>query len=168
VLHLGGIGLRMATSPSRLFEAERPPSEGAIVLLEDNAADVFFVRRAFAHAQFVNAILSFATADGVRGYLEKARQAPALFILDVQLAGGETGIAFLHWLRQQRLPLGGTPAMMLTGSTNPDHRDDAAMLGSIYYLQKPVTSASLIAAVEALGLLVRRLADTAARVIERP
>jgi len=160
----------MGTPPSRLFEAERPPSEGAIVLLEDNPADVFFVRRAFAHAQFANAILSFATADDVRGYLEEARQArPALFILDVQLDGGETGIAFLHWLRQQRLPLGGTPAMMLTGSTNPDDRDDAAMLGSIYYLQKPVTSASLIAAVEALGLLVRRLADaTSARVIERP
>jgi len=159
----------MATPPSRLF-GDEPPSEGAIVLLEDDPADVFFVRRAFAHAQFANAILSFADADDVRGYLDETRQArPALFILDVHLASGETGIAFLHWLRQQRLPLGGTPVMMLTGSKNPDDRDEAAMLGSIYYLHKPVTSASLIAAVEALGFLVRRIAGpTPARVIERP
>jgi DNA-binding response OmpR family regulator len=136
-------------------------SIATVVLLEDDPADAFFVRRAFEKAHIINPIIVFATAEQARGYFDESRRValPAVFILDVKLADGETGIAFLRWLRQQRGPLGSTPAMMFTGSESLDDRDETEMLGSIYFLHKPVTEEALTAAVQSLGLVVTSLSD---------
>jgi DNA-binding response OmpR family regulator len=128
----------------------------AIVVLEDEPNDAFFVRRAFEKAHIINPVIVFATTSEARDYFDESRrsEAPALFILDVKLAGGDNGIAFLRWVRQQRLPLGTTPAMMFTASSSAVDRDEAQMFGSIYFLRKPMTEEALIAAVQSLGLAV--------------
>jgi len=133
------------------------PSATIVVLLEDDPNDVFFVRRAFEKAQIANPILAFSSAQEARRYLEELRPItpPALFILDITLAGGETGIAFLAWLREQPSPLGATPAMMLTGSERRHERDEAEMLGSICFLHKPVTEEAILSAVQSLNLTLR-------------
>jgi CheY-like chemotaxis protein len=127
-----------------------------VMLLEDAPYDSFFVRRAFERARIANPILGFVSAQEARCYLEEARLnlRPALLILDITLDGCESGLTFLRWVRQQRLPLGSTPVMMLTASTSREDQDAAALLGSIYFLSKPVTDESLIEAVHSLGCLV--------------
>jgi len=52
--------------------------------------------------------------------------------------------------------------VVLTGSQRPDDEDDAAMLGTIYFLHKPVTQQDLTAAVEVLRLVVTTGAVSAA------
>ena len=130
------------------------PSLPAIVVLEDEPSDVVLVHRAIEKAAIANPVIAFSTAEQARRYVEGLRPdtLPALFILDGRLQGGESGIAFLRWLRGHRLPLGTTPAVVLTGSQRPDDEDDAAMLGTIYFLHKPVTQQDLTAAVEVLRL----------------
>jgi CheY-like chemotaxis protein len=141
------------------MERVTPPGGAPIVLVEDNRQDASFVRRALESAGISNPLLVFATAHEARDHFDEGRQVelPALFVIDIVLVGGETGIEFLRWVRQQRAPLGTTPAMMLTGSTRPEHQDDAALLGSVYFLIKPVTAATLVAAVQSLGLVVSAL-----------
>ena len=130
-----------------------------IVLLEDDPNDVFFVRRAFAQTHIVNPLVRFATAaEATRHFADNAVYAmPALFVIDVNLAGGETGLDFLRWLRQQRLPLGSTPAMMLSGSHRSADRSQADQLGSMLLLRKPVTEEALGAAVQSLGFVISSL-----------
>src|SRR5438552_465548 len=108
-------------------------------------------------AHIGNPIIAFATAEQARRYLKESRALPVLFILDVNLTGGESGIAFLRWLRERRSPLGSTPAMMLTVSESPADQDEAAMLGSIYFLHKPVTEQAITAAVDSLRCVVTTL-----------
>jgi CheY-like chemotaxis protein len=130
-----------------------------IVLLEDDPNDAYFVRRAFDQAHIVNPLLRFATAGETRRHFaDNARFAmPALFVIDVSLPGGETGLDLLRWLRQQRGPLGSTPAMMLSASDRPADRDEAERLGSMLYLHKPVTEEALTAAVQSLGFVISSL-----------
>jgi CheY-like chemotaxis protein len=141
-----------------------------IVLVEDDPNDVYFVRHALEKALIVNPLLRFATAEQARNHFAERAifDLPSMFILDVNLVGRESGIDFLRWLRQQRSPLGSTPAMMLTGSDQPGDRDATAMLGSIYFLRKPVSEDRLTAAVQSLGLMITTLAGaTTRRTIER-
>ena len=145
-------------------------SLATVVLLEDDPYDVFFVRRALEKAGFANPIIAFATAEQARRYLEESRPValPALFVLDVRLADGETGLTFLRWVRQQQSSLGSTPTMMLTGSESPVDRNEAEMLGVASFLQKPVTEEAIVAAVQSLGLVVTSLSDaTTQRAINR-
>ena len=142
----------------------------AIVLLEDDPNDAFFVRHALEKAHIVNPLITFRTGSEARRELDNgpALQLPALFVMDVNLAAGETGIEFLRWLRHQAPPLGSTPAMMLSGSDSPEDRDEAALLGSIYFLQKPVTAATLTTAVQSLGFVITTLTGAATeRTIQR-
>jgi CheY-like chemotaxis protein len=141
-----------------------------IVLMEDSATDAYFVRHALNAAHVVNPLIQFTTAADARTHFADsgAFDLPALFVMDVNLAGGETGIEFLRWLRDQLPPLGSTPAMMLTGSTQPEDRSDALMLGAVYFLRKPITAETLSAAVQSLGFVITNLVGvTTQRTIER-
>jgi DNA-binding response OmpR family regulator len=138
--------------------------------MEDDPNDAFFFTHALETALIVNPVISFTAAKQARRHFVEtaAFEMPALFVLDVNLAGGETGIAFLRWLRKQRSPFGSTPTMMLTGSDSPKDRAEAELLGSIYFLHKPVSEDTLIAAVQSLGFLLTRLpGPSLERAIER-
>jgi DNA-binding NarL/FixJ family response regulator len=124
-----------------------------IVLVEDDANDAFFVRRAIEMAQIANPVIEFQSAEQARHAVATlaVANAPVLFILDFQLSGNESGIDFLRWLRKQDPPLGSTPAMMLTGSDRPEHASESSHLGTTCFLHKPVTERALIDAVQSLG-----------------
>jgi DNA-binding response OmpR family regulator len=142
-----------------------------IVLVEDTTEDAFFVRHALDKAHIANPIIVLQSASQARLHFDEARRAetPALFVLDVNLAGGESGIDLLRWLREQPPPLGTTPVMMLTGSTRVEDRSEAELLGSVYYLLKPVSADTMTSAVQSLGFVVSNLASdfTMKRTIER-
>jgi CheY-like chemotaxis protein len=144
-------------------------SPAPIVLIEDSQDDAYFVRHALEKAHIVNPLLRFATAKQARDHFTTAAfSTPSLFVVDVTLAGGETGLEFLRWLRQQRSPLGSTPTMMLTGSDRRGDRDQAARLGSVHFLRKPVTEDALSLAVQSLGFVITSLTGfTTERTIER-
>ena len=57
--------------------------------------------------------------------------------------------------------------MMLTASESLDDQDEAEMLGSIYFLHKPVTEKAVTTAVLSLGLWLRFSSDTIERFVER-
>jgi CheY-like chemotaxis protein len=80
--------------------------------------------------------------------------APVLVILDLNLAGAETGLDVLDWIRQQPEPLASTPALVLTGSARQRDRDESTRLGAMIFLQKPVTEESLTRAVQSLGFVI--------------
>ena len=80
---------------SRLTIASVFHHRGApVVLIEDNRDDALFVRRALDSAHIVNPLVGFQTADEARSQFAKTQAAalPALFIVDVYLSDGETGI----------------------------------------------------------------------------
>jgi CheY-like chemotaxis protein len=143
-----------------------------IVLVEDSRDDAFFFRISLEQAHIANPIVILETASQARQHFDEAHRVdlPALFVVDVNLVGGETGLDFLRWLRQQRAPLGSTPTMMLTGSTRPRDREEAELLGSVCFLLKPVSADTITSAVQSLGFVVSNLASdfTMQRTIERP
>ena len=146
------------------------PRREPIILMEDDPYDTFFVRRALEKVHIVNPLLCFKTASEAREHFATSRAfaLPALFVVDVNLAGGENGIEFLRWLRQQPGPLGSTPSMMLTGSRRPTDRQQAEALGSTHFLYKPVTEETLTLAMQSLGFLIVSLTGlTTERTIER-
>jgi len=126
-----------------------------IVLVEDNPDDAFFVGAALKTANIANALVTFESAADARTALATPREriAPVLFILDLELPGGETGLDLLRWVRRQGEPLASTPAMMLTGA-GPDARVESRELGTHFYLDKPVSAPTLAHAVQALGFVV--------------
>lgn len=145
-----------------------------IVLIEDDDNDVFFVRHALEAARIGNPVIACRSAAEARRVLAArvhADAAPALLILDVNLAVGENGIQLLGWVRGQPPPLGSTPAMLLTGSARPGDVDAAQALGATSVLVKPVTESRLSNAVQALGFVVMTTSstgETGVRIIERP
>ena len=142
-----------------------------IILVEDTVEDAFFVRHSLDKANIANPIVRFQSSTQARQHFDEGHrvETPALFILDVNLAGGESGIDFLRWLREQPPPLGTTPVMMLTGSTRVEDRSEAELLGSVYYLLKPVSADTVTSAVQSLGFVVSNLGSdfTMKRTIER-
>lgn len=144
-----------------------------IVLVENDPNDAFFVRDTLDVARITNPVIVCQSADEARRELAGVLSVlPALFMLDIKLAGNETGLDFLRWLRAQPSPLGATPAMMLTGSDRPEHRQATLELGALFFLQKPITAADLTEAVRTLGLVVVTTSglsgETGFRIIERP
>lgn len=128
-----------------------------IALVEDDPNDAFFVRHAVEAAQIANPLVEYQSAEQARREITTpgASIAPVLFILDVHLSGNESGIDLLQWLREQAgPPLSSTPAIMLTGSDQPEHTTESIRLGATCVLQKPVTEETLIKAVQSLGFTV--------------
>jgi CheY-like chemotaxis protein len=129
-----------------------------LLLLENNADDVTFVRRALTKRRILNPLLVARSAGDARRTISESGTGllPVLAIVDVRLDGRETGLDFLRWLRQQQSPAAQIPALMFTVSN--DHSDEAhaTSLGALAYLRKPTTPESLHDAVEQVGLMWRK------------
>lgn len=132
-----------------------PWDKGPIILLEDNENDVFFTRESLAKARIGNPLIVFDSPAHAQLELEgHAAEPPVLFILDVNLQGGMSGLDFLRWIREQPEPFGSTPTIMLTGSDRPEDHDESVKLNALHYITKPATDEALVSAVQALGYVI--------------
>jgi signal transduction histidine kinase/DNA-binding response OmpR family regulator len=118
-------------------DAVLDPGRRPVLVVEDNPADAFAIRRALADSPYQ--ALEARTVAAARRWLERVR--PAAIVLDVVLLGDETW-RFLIDLKQRE----GTHAIpvVVVSSTGDKHK--AINLGADEYLEKPVNSERLRAA----------------------
>ena len=91
-------------------------------------------------------VRSFATANGVISEAEK--QAPALFLLDIMLPGGD-GLELCRRIRQTPA-LAMIPVIFLTAKTTESDRVIGLELGADDYIPKPFSPRELVARVRAV------------------
>ena len=141
---------------------EAPP----ILALENDPDDLTFIRRALKRARISNPLLTATTVDQAQK-LCAANTDIVLALVDVDL-NGRSGLDFLQWLRNQPPPLGNTPAVIFTGSTDRTDELRATALGSSLYLGKPATEHVLAYAITAFGLVAKTSGDEGKWLTRRP
>jgi CheY-like chemotaxis protein len=145
----------MSTAPRRAMDA--PP----ILALEDEPDDLQFVRRALKKAGLANPLLTATTVEQAQR-LCTTNPTFVLVLLDVYLKG-RSGLDFLEWLRAQPAPLGETPVVILTVSTDLAHERRASALRGSLFLGKPATEEVLADAIVAFGLVKTTVVSGGAR-----
>ena len=137
-----------------------------ILLIEDEANDAMLVRETLAQLNLVIDVVIVATAEMARNAVK--RDVPALIISDIYLAGRETGIDFLNWLRDQPPPLGNVPVIMMSVSTDEVHHMRASSLRALLFMTKPINQDVLLDQLRGLGLFVTHIpqGEQAALMIE--
>ena len=116
-----------------------------VLVIDDAALMRLYYRDALEGA-------GFDVDEAINGLeaLEKLLTRPAdLLVVDVNMPQMD-GVTFLHALRRQALPLGGTPALVTSTESGPQDRAAAFAAGANYYLVKPVTREQLSAHAAAL------------------
>lgn len=125
-----------------------------ILLIEDDPNDVLLVRDTLEQVNLINDIDVATTVDAARTYVQ--RKMPALIISDIHLPG-ESGLDFLHWLRDQPAPLGSVPVIMMSVSTDEVHHMRASALRALIFMTKPIKQEVLLDQLRGLGLLVTHI-----------
>jgi CheY-like chemotaxis protein len=124
----------------------------SIVVAEDSADDLFFLKRRLKQAGIENPVLSFENGRQAIEFLAQGSQAsadgkplrpPCLILLDIKMPV-MSGLEVLAWARSQ-LGLAGIPIVMLSGSTAASDIARARELGATEYLIKPPSIESLAA-----------------------
>jgi len=123
-----------------------------ILLVEDEPDDVRFVQRALQRAELDNPLIVASTVQEAKAACT-ANGTPVLVLLDVYLQGTDRGLDFLAWLRRRAKPLGETPVLILSVSTDQAHRARALALKTALFLGKPATEEVLADAITAFGLV---------------
>jgi len=125
-----------------------------ILLVEDDPNDAMLVRDTLEQVHLVNDIDVAVTVDAARAYVK--RKMPALIIADIHLPG-ESGLDFLHWLRDQPAPLGNVPVIMMSVSTDEVHHMRASALRALIFMTKPIKQEVLLDQLRGLGLLITHI-----------
>jgi DNA-binding response OmpR family regulator len=125
-----------------------------ILLVEDDPNDVLLVKDTLEQVNLINDIDVATTVDAARAYV--LRKMPALIISDIHLPG-ESGLDFLHWLRDQPAPLGSVPVIMMSVSTDEVHHMRASALRALIFMTKPIKQEVLLDQLRGLGLLVTHI-----------
>ena len=125
-----------------------------ILILEDDPNDVLLVRDTLEQVNLINDIDVATTVDAARAYVQ--RKMPALIVSDIHLPG-ESGLDFLHWLREQPAPLGNVPVIMMSVSTDEVHHMRASALRALIFMTKPIKQEVLLDQLRGLGLLVTHI-----------
>ncbi len=115
-----------------------------VFLVEDDADIARLVCHHLEGAGFQ--VRSFATASNVLADAEK--HAPALFLLDIMVPGGD-GLDLCRRIRQ-KAPLAMTPVMFLTAKSAEADRVAGLELGADDYITKPFSPRELVARVKAV------------------
>lgn len=115
-----------------------------VFVVEDDADIGRLVRHHLEEAGFQ--VRTFASANGVLAEAEK--HAPALFLLDIMIPGGD-GLDLCRRIRQ-RTTLAMTPLMFLTAKIAEADRVAGLELGADDYLTKPFSPRELVARVKAV------------------
>lgn len=130
----------------------------AVLLVEDDANDVFLMQRAFQKASVVNPLQVATDGEEAVAYLAGAgrysdRQThpfPALVLMDLKLPR-RSGLEVLEWRLGQR-DLRRLPIVVLSSSRETGDVNRAYDLGANSYLVKPVSFDSLLGMVQSLSL----------------
>ena len=130
------------------------PPMRPILLIEDDPSDAMLVRDTLEQVNLVNGIDVANNVEAARTYVK--RKMPALIISDIHLPG-ESGLDFLHWLRDQPAPLGGIPVIMMSVSTDEVHHMRASALRALVFMTKPIKREVLLDQLRGLGLLVTHI-----------
>ena len=117
--------------------------DSAILLVEDDEADILLMQRAFRNARIANplievrdgqAAIQYLAGDGV--YADRARYPiPFLMLLDLRLPK-LSGFEVLEWIREQP-EFGELIVVVLTSSVHVPDEARAHELGANSYLVKP-------------------------------
>jgi CheY-like chemotaxis protein len=132
----------------------------AVLLVEDDASDVLFMRRAWTQAGHATPLVDVSDGEeavaylsGKAPYADRARHPfPALVLLDLKIPL-LSGLDVLEWIR-------GNPGVkdlrvvVLTSSEEPGDVARARALGVADYIVKPTGYARLLGVVRKLGELL--------------
>jgi CheY-like chemotaxis protein len=129
-----------------------------ILMVEDRAADVLLIRRAFGKANIKNPLQVIGNGEDAIAYLagtgaftdRDASPLPCLILLDLKLPRN-SGLEVLSWLRAQP-ELKRLPVIVLTSSKETSDVNRAYELGANSYLVKPVMFDTLLGMITTLGL----------------
>lgn len=118
---------------------DRHPSRQAVILLVDDDPEIGAYVRATLSDTNYRVTWCSDVAGAIRAVEEEA---PDLALVDITLAGNETGWDFLRHLRARR-ETERTPTVMLTGSSDTVDRERSLRMGADRYLIKPVRPETL-------------------------
>ena len=134
-----------------------------VLLVEDDANDVFFFERAYSKAEIPNPLLvvndgqsAVDLLSGTGGYAE--RTMPGIVVLDLNLPV-RNGLEVLQWM-QSALPRPLPIVIILTSSTDPRDIADAYAAGANSYLVKagdPTQLTALVGLIQAYWLKQNRM-----------
>ena len=115
------------------------PGRAAVLVVEDNDADMVLYERALAATRFQ--LVPARSLSAARATLDAMR--PAAIILDIRLFGEDSW----HWLaRLKREPATKSiPIIMITSRTADKHRNHAIEIGVNEYMGKPYQEDQLLA-----------------------
>jgi CheY-like chemotaxis protein len=133
-------------------------TDGVILLVEDDANDVFLMQRACRKVELPNPLQVVGDGDeavdylaGAGRYTDRAQYPlPALVLLDLKLPR-KGGLEVLEWLRKQET-LRRLPVVVLTSSKEPADVNRAYDLGANSYLVKPLGFDALLDLVRSLNV----------------
>jgi|SRR6267143_3246137 len=152
------------------------PSERSIIVVEDEANEVFLLKRAFQQAEVRNPVLLFRDGQEVIDYLSRlssggpadgkrmADAPPALMLLDLKMPR-KNGLEVIQWLRAQPL-LRRLVVVMMSSSGSPADINRAYDLGCNSYLIKPMGFPGLLEMVKLLDSYWLRTNQRASSVTE--
>ena len=113
------------------------PSLPPILVVDDDPADTYFLRRAFKQAAIPNPVIGCGDGEDAIRFLESAKfggQRPCLIFLDLKMPR-MNGFEFLAWIRDQE-EFGDMKVVVLSSSDLSEDREKALALGAIEYLVK--------------------------------
>jgi CheY-like chemotaxis protein len=112
------------------------PNQACIVLIEDNAADVYLIEKALRHAEVAFDLVRFRDGEeGLKALTSAYLTVPDLILLDLNLPRSD-GMDVLRRLRQTPR-LANVPVAILTSSGASSDKHRSALLGAVRYIQKP-------------------------------
>lgn len=129
----------------------------AVLLVEDDPADIFFMRRAWTQAGHSAPLVvvedgekAVAYLSGLGAYSDREKYpVPGLVLLDLKIPL-LSGLGVLEWIRKNP-GLKHLPVAVLTSSAEPGDVARARELGVSDYLVKPTGTAELLAMVRGLS-----------------
>lgn len=109
-----------------------------IVLVEDNAADVYLIREALHEHAVAHRMEILTDGKAAIQFFSRPEQAPNpdLIILDLNLPQHD-GIEILKMIRSNGGELARVPVAVFTSSDSPRDRDAVHSLGIAHYVRKP-------------------------------
>jgi CheY-like chemotaxis protein len=122
---------------TELTEGKMNRSQCRILIVEDNPADVAFLRRAFRNEGLALDLFVANDGDGAIDYLERCSEEtrPDLVVIDINLPKCD-GIDVLRKCRFKP-SLADTKTMILTSSDDANYHSRADVIGANAYVRKP-------------------------------